>query len=117
MKGKANEGRNDVSITTCGDCCMSRFLMGTSSAINHVSFVKENVMRQTSYNVTLNLTASEQKLLNQIWRENQGTLPTLESAVYKLALDGVRIQLEAKKEENRIKFRKRRDGKAAKTTS
>ncbi|HOD79764.1 MAG TPA: hypothetical protein PKI10_16040 [Syntrophorhabdus sp.] len=74
-------------------------------------------MKTQGYSVTLNLSASEQKLLNQIWRENQGTLPTIESVVYKLALDGVRIQLEAKKEENRIKFRKRRDGKAAKTTS
>ena len=69
-------------------------------------------MKTQGYSVTLNLSASEQKLLNQIWRENQGTLPTIESVVYKLALDGVRIQLEAKKEENRIKFRKRRDSKA-----
>ena len=68
--------------------------------------------KQISYTVTLGLTASEQKLLNQIWREKQNELPTIESAVYKLALSGIRIQLDAKKEENRQRFQARKNHKA-----
>ena len=68
--------------------------------------------KQISYTVTLGLTASEQKLLNQIWREKQNELPTIESAVYKLALSGIRIQLDAKKEENRQRFQARKSHKA-----
>ena len=70
-------------------------------------------MRQNSYSVTLTLSASEQKLLNQIWRANQNTLPTIESAVYKLALDGIRAQLAAQKEENRVKYNARKSGEAS----
>ena len=74
-------------------------------------------MRTQSYSVTLTLSASEQKLLNQIWRANQNTLPTIESAVYKLALDGIRAQLAAQKEENRVKYNARKSGKTAKTAA
>lgn len=72
-------------------------------------------MRTQSFCVTLNLSASEQKLLNQIWRANQNTLPTIESAVYKLALDGIRTQLAAQKEENREKYKARKSGEASAT--
>ena len=54
-------------------------------------------MRQNSYSVTLNLSAGEQKLLNQIWREDKKALPTIESVIYAIALAGIRTQLDAKK--------------------
>ena len=72
-------------------------------------------MKSNSYDVTLNLSASERKLLNQIWRERKDTLPTIESAVYKLALDGIRTQLGAKKEANKEKFNARKSGKRSKS--
>jgi len=70
-------------------------------------------MKSQSYSVSLNLSASEQKLLNQIWRANQDTLPTIESVVYKLALEGIRAQLAKKKEENRTKYNARKSGKTS----
>lgn len=68
--------------------------------------------KQSSYTVTLGFTASDAKLLNQIWKEKQSSLPTIESAVFKLALDGIRTQLDAKKKENQQKFQARKNRKA-----
>lgn len=73
--------------------------------------------KQASYTITLGFSSSDLKLLNQIWREKQNELPTIESAVYKLALDGIRAQLAAQKEENRTKYNARKSGKPSEDKS
>ncbi|HOX41721.1 MAG TPA: hypothetical protein PK263_06050 [bacterium] len=73
-------------------------------------------MKKTnSYTLTLTLDTADQRVVEQLFRESKGMMPTIESVVYQQALEGLRAQLEAKRQANREKLADRKASKAAET--
>jgi len=67
------------------------------------------------YSLTLTLDTADQRVVEQLFRESKGMMPTIESVVYQQALEGLRAQLEAKRQANREKLADRKASKAAET--
>ena len=71
-------------------------------------------MKKTnSYTLTLTLDTADQRVVEQLFRESKGMMPSIEAVVYQQALEGLRAQLEAKRQANREKLADRKASKAA----
>lgn len=65
------------------------------------------------YSLTLTLDTADQRVVEQLFRESKGMMPSIEAVVYQQALEGLRAQLEAKRQANREKLADRKASKAA----